>query len=203
MIKIKFTTEQIATLRYERFHYPVPQVQRKMDALYLKAMGLPHHEICRITVICPNTLRNYFSEYMTGGIDELKKLGYHGAVNGLTPHNSTLEAEFRARPPATVKEARARIKELTGVERSMTRVRTYLYSIGMARRKVAAVPAKADLMQQEEFKKNNSNRALSRRKPANGRSILWMPRTLSTQRFSASFGASRGSSSSRHRGDRG
>jgi hypothetical protein len=34
MIKIKFTTEEIEKLNYERYHYPHPKVQKKMEALY-------------------------------------------------------------------------------------------------------------------------------------------------------------------------
>jgi transposase len=203
MLRIEFTDKEIAALQHERFHYPVPQVQRKMEALYLKSMGLSHKEISRLTQICPNTLRNYFAEYLTGGIAELKRLGYRGAINGLAPYQDTLEAEFKDHPPATVKEARARIKELTGVERSMTRVRGYLYSLGMVRRKVAAVPAKANLAAQEEFKKNNSNHALPKPKRENVPSFLWMPPTSSTRRSSVSSGALRGSSSNHRRGGKG
>ena len=183
MIDIEFSIEERKTLHYERFHYPVPQVQRKMEAVYLKAMGLSHQEICRLTEICPNTLRTYFSDYQKGGIDQLKKWGYKGAVNSLAPHNDTLEAEFLARPPASVKEARARILTLTGVDRSMTRVRTYLHDLGMTRRKVAAVPAKADIDGQEEFKKKVLSRVLPKPRQVNGPSFLWMPRTSSMQHF--------------------
>lgn len=183
MIKIEFSEDERKKLQHERFHHPVPQVQRKLEAVYLKAMDLPHQEICRLTEICPNTLRNYLSDYQKGGIDRLKNWGYKGAVNGLTPHNDTLESEFLARPPASVKEARARILSLTGVDKSMTRVRAYLHDLGLTRRKVAAVPAKADIDGQEEFKKKALSHALPKQKQVNGPSFLWMPRTSSTQHF--------------------
>jgi len=45
MIQIEFTPEAIDALEYERYHYPDPKVQRKMEAIYLKSQGLAHHDI--------------------------------------------------------------------------------------------------------------------------------------------------------------
>ena len=55
-------------------------------------------------------------------------------------------------PPATVAEAGAKITALTGIERKPTQVRQFLKRLGMAPRKVAAIPAKADVQAQQEFK---------------------------------------------------
>ncbi len=41
MIQIAFTQADIEQLYYERFHCPHPQVQQRMEALYLKALGYP------------------------------------------------------------------------------------------------------------------------------------------------------------------
>ena len=49
-------------------------------------------------------------------------------------------------------EAGAKITELTGIERKPTQVRAFLKRLGMKPRKVAAIPARADLQAQQEFK---------------------------------------------------
>jgi hypothetical protein len=54
MIKIEFTEEEKQALDYERYNYPDPRVQRKMNALWLKSQGMSHKEICRLTGISPN-----------------------------------------------------------------------------------------------------------------------------------------------------
>jgi transposase len=54
-------------------------------------------------------------------------------------------------PPASVKEAMAKIEELTGIQRTENRVREFLKSIGMNPRKVGTIPAKADPDEQERF----------------------------------------------------
>ena len=69
----------------------------------------------------------------------------------MSKHQVTIEDEFRTNPPATVNEAAARIKELTGVERSEYRVGKFLKKIGLKRLKTAQVPAKADIDAQAEF----------------------------------------------------
>lgn len=69
-------------------------------------------------------------------------------------HKPKVEASFRKRPPRTVKEARQRIKDLTGVKRSLGRVRTFLHRIGMKVRSTVQGPAKADPVKQQEFHDN-------------------------------------------------
>ena len=72
MIKIEFTSEEIDNLHYERFHYPSPRVQLKMEALYLKSQGLPHGTIQSLCKISSVTLAEYLRQYIAGGINRLK-----------------------------------------------------------------------------------------------------------------------------------
>ena len=72
MFKIEFTEEEMQALDYERYLRIHPRVQRKMEALWLKSHGLSHKEICRLTGISLNTLRNYLRAYQQGGIEALK-----------------------------------------------------------------------------------------------------------------------------------
>ena len=62
MITIDFTQKDIDALDYERFHHPHPKVQRKMEALFLKAKGLKHAEICRLCGISTPTLITYLRQ---------------------------------------------------------------------------------------------------------------------------------------------
>ena len=48
MIQIAFTTQAINELAYERYHYPDPKVQRRIDVLHLKSLGKPHNQIREI-----------------------------------------------------------------------------------------------------------------------------------------------------------
>lgn len=155
MIKIEFTEEDIQALNYERYHYPHPRVQRKMEALWLKSQGLSHKEIARLTGVSVDTLTGYLRDHKEGGLEKLKELKFYRPVSELAEYTSTIENYFRQHPPATIKEAMSKIEELTGLKRSEPQVRKFLKSIGIKRRKVGMVPAKADVEKQEAFKKKN------------------------------------------------
>lgn len=155
MIRMTFGEEEVQRLRRERFEHPHPRVQQKMDVLLLKSHGLAHQEITAIADISENTLREYLREYQSGGIEKLKELHFHGPQSVLQGYRETLEAYFRENPPATVKEAAAKIEQLTGIRRGLTQVRRFLKSMGLRRLKVGHIPAKADVEQQEQFKKKS------------------------------------------------
>ena len=176
MIKIQFTEEAIDELRYQRFNHPHPRVQRKMESLLLKSDGLPHHQITRILGISENTLRQYLREYEEGGIEALKTLHFRKPQSELAEHRQSLEAYFEEHPPATVNEAAARIEEITGIRRGLTQVRKFLDSLGLRPRKIGMIPAKADVEEQERFKKKNWNRDCRRRGRMSELCTSWMRR---------------------------
>ncbi len=162
MIRIEMSSEELDILRYEKYHYPHPLVQRKCDVLLLKAHGLPTSDIAKIFAITPNTVRNYLYEYLDGGIDNLKKIKYKGQPTTLLNHKNSIEDDFRMNPPASVVEAADRIEKLTEIKRGLTQTRQFMKRIGLKFRKTAPIPAKADAEVQEDFKKNSSCPGLSK-----------------------------------------
>lgn len=157
MIQISFSEEDKEALNYERFHHPHPQVQRRMEALWLKSHGLPHNQITKLTGITGNTLRQYLKMYKEGGIEKVKEVNFYRPQSDLVNHKDSIEEYFRKHPPSTISEAIAKIEELTGIRRGPTQVRKFLKSIGMRCLKVGMVPSKADPDEQEAFKKNTWN----------------------------------------------
>jgi transposase len=152
MDKIEFTTPEREALHYWRFHHPHPRVQLKMEALYLKSQGLTPEDISRLCFISKTTFYRYLHEYREGGIEKLQEVAFHRRQSRLADYRTSIEADLRQRPPASVAEAAARIAQLTGLARGPTQVRQFLQSLGMKPRKVGQIPAKADVTAQEEFK---------------------------------------------------
>jgi transposase len=144
MIRLQFTEQQIEELETERYTHPHPKVQRKMEALYLKSMGLDHQLICRIGRITEPTLVRYLRTYEQDGTEGLKRLEYRGQPSQLGKHTESLEAHFRQHPPATSTQAQATIQTLTQVRRSPTQVRAFLHRLGMKYRKTGFIPGPAD-----------------------------------------------------------
>lgn len=154
MLALTFTEDDIQALRTQRFHHPHPRVQLKMETVYLRSQGLQHEEILRICAISKATYYRYLQEYQQGGVQRLTQWHLGEPTSELHEQRPTLEAYFVAHPPATVAEACAKIKELTGLERQPTQVRHFLHSLGLQPRKVGTLPAKADVEAQEQFRKN-------------------------------------------------
>ena len=153
MRKLAFTPEAIEALRHERLHHPHPRVPLKMEALYLQRQGLSGETLQRLCALSQATSYRYLQEYRTGGLEQRKALTVSPREHALHASRGTLEAYLTAHPPATVAEAQAKIAERTGVRRGPTQVRQFLHALGMQPRKVAPIPAKADVEAQEACKK--------------------------------------------------
>jgi len=152
MIQLEFRFEDRAALAEERFEHPHPQVQRKMEALWLKSLDLPHRLICQICCISGNTLREYLRDYQQGGIARLKEVRCYRPAGALAPFQKSVEETFQKQPPRSVKEAAARIAVLSGVRRGLTQVRHWLDRWGLRYRKVGMIPAKANPQAQAQFR---------------------------------------------------
>jgi transposase len=125
-IQFEFTPEILKELYYHRYNHLAPLVQRRMEALWLKAHGLPHAQIAELVGVSENTVREYFELYKQGGVEKLKELNYYRPESQLNAHIVSLEAYFREHPPASIKEAQQQVEAITGVHRSETQVREFL-----------------------------------------------------------------------------
>ena len=153
MLRLAFSEADKQALHYERYHHPHPRVQQRMEALWLKSQGLPHHQIAQLCVISTNTLRSYLKLYHTGGVEALKQLNFHHPQSLLNAYRDTIEAQIWAHPPQTINAAVAMLAALTGIKRSPTQVRLFLKHLGLQRRKGGLLPAKGDPEVQEEYQK--------------------------------------------------
>jgi transposase len=126
-----------------------------MEALLLKAKGLPHQQIASCVGVSENTLRSYLQQYQPGGIEALKRLQVRRPISELAAHQDTIEASFREHPVTPIPQAVKRIEELTGLKRSPTQVGILLPKLGLRRLKTSAIPAQCDVQEQETFKKTS------------------------------------------------
>ncbi len=144
MLTLHFTEADREQLHHERFHYPDPRVQRKMEVLYLHSHGLAHHQVARLTHLSERTVNRYLHDYRDGGIEALKRPGAGGSTSRLAAHEPSLKDYFAQHPPHTIHEAQAAIERLTGLRRSVTQVRAFLRRLGVQRRCSMVVPKYAD-----------------------------------------------------------
>ena len=137
--------------KYEFLNHPEALVQKRMLCLRLKYRGYQNQAIADILEISRNSVGNYLALYQQSGLEGLKTLNYRGPVSKLEKYRPRVESSFRLQPPRSVKEARERIKKLTGKKRSLTRVRAFMKRMGMNPLATGQMPAKADGEKQKQF----------------------------------------------------
>lgn len=127
MLQIAFTEKDKEVLKHEIFHHPHPRVQQKMEVLWLKSQNIPHRQICELADISENTLRKYCRAYQESGVEKLKEINFRQPKSELEAHRNIIESYFREHPPATIAQAIKQITALTGIKRSPTQVRVFIY----------------------------------------------------------------------------
>lgn len=172
MIQMEFSETEQASLNYERYQHDHYRVRQKMEVLWLKSQGLNVTEISRLADVSPATVYRYIGEYREGGIEQLKVLNFYRPASELTPYSDLIAAHFREQPPATIKEAGHAIETLTGLKRSEAQIRQFLLTLGLKRRKVGMVPAKADPAEQERFRREELDPVLEAAKEGKKKSTL-------------------------------
>lgn len=125
-IPLTIAPEDVPALKEERYSHPLPIVQRRMEALWLKSQGLPHAQIATLVGVCENTVREYFELYRTGGLDALRIVHFYRPQSELDGYATSLEAYFKEHPPASIKQAQDVIEKLTDIRRSPTQIRHFL-----------------------------------------------------------------------------
>jgi hypothetical protein len=59
MLQLAFSEADTQALHYERAHQPHPRVQQRMEALWRKRPGVPHHQSARLGAMAATPLRSY------------------------------------------------------------------------------------------------------------------------------------------------
>ena len=90
--------------------------------------------------------------FQDGSWTALTTCRFRWARSALAPHEGVIVAAFARHPPATLAEARTRITELTGIERSPAQVGKVLKQFGLRWRKTEAMlgPAPTDERRAEQ-----------------------------------------------------
>src|SRR5262249_37333448 len=126
MRAFSFSEEVLAEIRHDRYHHPHPRVQRKMEVLCLKSLGLTHADIAAFADVSPRSVQRYLDDYQQGGLDRIRRLGWQGKPCALDEHQPSLEDYFIEHPPRSAREAQEAIERLTGIRRGLSQVRAFM-----------------------------------------------------------------------------
>lgn len=152
LTKLMLSSEELAMLSYERYYYPCAIVQKRLHAVYLKASAsLSNKEISILVGAHPNSVSKWIAIYKRNGFDELCKVNYYRNQSVLEEKAVSILEVFTRHPPRSIDEARLKIKELTGIERSNTRVRAFMKRHRFRFLKTGHIPAKVNTTGQKKW----------------------------------------------------
>jgi transposase len=140
MREITFSEADVQAIGHDRYHHPDPGVQRRMEILWLKHHGFSHERIAALAGVSRSTVQRTLTAYLEGGLQRIRQVPVKEGHSALDDHRTSIEELLTKHPPRSVKHARHLIEQHTGVRRGLTQIRHFLHRLGLAPRKVAAIP---------------------------------------------------------------
>ena len=149
---LQISSEELTRLNYERYHYPCPLVQKRLHSLYIKAVsGWSNEAIGNLTDAHRNSISEWVHLYQQGGMEALLKVHYGTNKSVLEDHSTSIVELFTKAPPRSIGEALLKIKALTGIERSYSRVRAFMKRHRFRFLKTGHLPAKVNNTEQQQW----------------------------------------------------
>jgi len=160
MLQIKISDAEIHRLNYERYYYPCPHIQKRIQAVYFKTFGMSNKMIGKLTGLNREIVGDWIRAYLKGGFEALCQFNYGTNKSELENHADSILSSFTQRPPISSNEAKARIEELTGISRSPSQVRDFMKRHGLRYLQTGHIPAKADTAKQQQWVKTTLEPAI-------------------------------------------
>lgn len=146
---------EIEKLNYERYAYPQPIVQKRINCVYLKAaLNLSNQLISSIVGLHYNTVAYWIMVYESKGYEGLLTNNYGTNKSELEGHSESILSSFAQKPPMNAAEATQRIYEMVGIERSEQQVRSFMKRHKLKFIKCGHIPSKADNEAQHQWVEN-------------------------------------------------
>jgi|SRR6056297_511261 len=128
-----------------------PRIRRKLMAIRMHGLGVPHAKIAATLSISDDTVTNYVKLYRDEGLPGLLENRHYKPTSSVEPFLEQIEQSFVDTPVATASEGAERIESISGIRLSDSQARRIMVRLGMKFRKCAAVPGKADPQMQFDF----------------------------------------------------
>lgn len=127
-------------MKVQRNDHNVKSIRKKLNVLWLTSIIKSAKEIAEIAGVSIRTVFDFINLYNKYGLDAVMELNYRKPQSDLMGYAELITAEFESKPPRSIKEARGIIKKITGIKRSLTQIRVFLYKLGMKVLKPIKVP---------------------------------------------------------------
>ncbi len=125
--------------------------KRKLLALRMHVLNVPHGCIAKTLNISDDTVTNYLKLFQKEGLHGLLDNRYYQPISQVFPFFDRIKKSLDEEPVASVKEGADRILKLTKIQLSESQARRIMKQLGLQYRKTAGIPGKADPQLQLDF----------------------------------------------------
>jgi transposase len=166
MLTLQISEAEIAELKYEMYHYPDALVQKRLHSIYLKSMNqsLSCKEIGLYSGLSRQKVSDFIKMYNQSGVQRLKFNNYGTNKSELDNHSETLLSNLENSPVHQLSQAKERIESLTGIQRSLSSIESFLKRNDFSYQKIGHIPSKVDVQKQETYLEKTLNPAIERAK---------------------------------------
>jgi transposase len=130
------------------------RVKRKLMALRMHELNVPHGSIAKTLNVSDDTITNYVKLYQEEGLSGVFENRYYQATSQVEPFLDEIRQSLDDEPVSSAKEGAQRIDQLTKIQLSETQARRIMKKLGLQYRKTAGIPGKADPQLQWDFLEN-------------------------------------------------
>jgi transposase len=130
------------------------RVKRKLMALRMHELNVPHGSIAKTLNVSDDTITNYVKLYQEEGLSGVFENRYYQATSQVEPFLDEIRQSLDDEPVSSAKEGAQRIDQLTKIQLSETQARRIMKKLGLQYRKTAGIPEKADPQLQWDFLEN-------------------------------------------------
>lgn len=130
------------------------RAKRKLLAIRMHVLSVPHAAIARTLNISDDTVTNYLKLFQAKGLGGLLENRFFQPTSQAAPFYDAIKKSLAEEPVASAKEGAARIMKITKIEFSETQARRIMKQLGLQYRKTAAIPGGADPQLQLDFLTN-------------------------------------------------
>ena len=152
---LNLSAEEIRLLKYERYTYGDIMIQKRLMVIYLlSTTKLNICEIAQVSGCHRNIIPIWRDKCLYEGLSSLYVNNYRTPESILEEYSDLIFEHLDKHPVQSINQAVVEIKDLTGIERSPTQIRQFLFRHGYKWRKVGQIPGKANVKEQEVWLEN-------------------------------------------------
>jgi len=151
-VKNFLTEEQVKILEVKHRGCKEKRAADRIKTILCLNMGDSYEETAKRLLLDDSTLRNYYSEYMEGGMEKLLSDDYSGGTSRLSCERlHQLDKHLQENTYTSSKEIKAYIEKTFGIVYTTEGIKKILERLNFVYKKPKHIPGKADIEKQKQF----------------------------------------------------